>query len=395
MRILLGWFFHCSIFLIFCFQSGISQAGCGKNAIGTARTLTLPTTGGTHYGRSNGGRQLALRNKEIVLTFDDGPLTAKTGTVLRTLRKHCAKATFFPVGKLVKYNPRMIRTIVRQGHSVGSHTYSHHNLSRLPYQRAVYDIYKGFAVTARAAGGRISPFFRFPGLNQTPALKALLRQHNIAIFSIDIDSKDWQGLKGKAMAEAIIKQLSYRRNRGIILFHDINYNTVQSLPVVLETLQKQGYKVVHMRPSQKMNMAQIKRIKAQPALMMSDATASHNHALTRLRPSRRGRVKTTRWRRKKARTTRQRARWALKRRRLTSLRKIQRLRRTARKNRKRKAKRRIRIARINRQRYKRTLRRRLKHHRVKRRSQRRARRSYKRTRRIRVSSAYRSKRRIR
>ncbi len=290
------------------FLSGtqLASAGCGTNAIGTARTLTI--SGSANYGRSHGGRQLALRTKEVVLTFDDGPLAAKTGAILRILRSHCAKATFFPVGKMVAFNPGMIRRIRRGGHTVGSHAMRHINLKKLSYDAAVNQVYKGFAITARAGGGTIAPFFRPPGFNITPEISSLLRRNKISIFGTDIDSTDWKGLKGEEMANHILNHLRNRRQRGIILFHDINRATISSLSLVLKTLKKNGYRVVHIRPGRTIGMTQIRRLKASvPAMMMSRLNKTKTRAIktrhTRLRTARNHRLsrKTKKYHKKRSR----------------------------------------------------------------------------------------------
>ncbi len=286
----------------FFFLSQAAVAGCGKNAIGTARTLVIGAGG--HYGRSHGGRQLPLRAKEIVLTFDDGPLGGKTRSILRILRQHCARATFFPVGKMVQNNRGLVRKIRRAGHTVGSHAMRHINLSKLSYAQGTRQIYNGFAVTARSAGGSVAPFFRPPGFNITPSLKRLLRKNRITVFGTDIDSLDWKGLKGEDMAAHLIKQLKYRRHRGIILFHDINSATVRSLSLVLTLLKKEGYRVVHIRPSRSISMAQIRKIKASPTPLMMSHFQPANTAYNRKRRSKLYRT-TKRKRHIRARSRRQ------------------------------------------------------------------------------------------
>jgi peptidoglycan-N-acetylglucosamine deacetylase len=80
---------------------------------------------------------LATRGKtetsggRIALTFDDGPDPRTTPPVLDTLREHGVKATFFVVGSQVEENPGLLRRIVREGHTIGNHTYDHANMSNL------------------------------------------------------------------------------------------------------------------------------------------------------------------------------------------------------------------------------------------------------------------------
>ena len=61
------------------------------------------------------------QDKEIYLTFDDGPVPEITPWVLQTLSKYNAKATFFCIGKNVKNNPTIFQKIIDEGHSTGNH----------------------------------------------------------------------------------------------------------------------------------------------------------------------------------------------------------------------------------------------------------------------------------
>ena len=71
--------------------------------------------------------RIPTENKELYLTFDDGPTPSVTSWVLEQLRQYNAKATFFCLGRNVKEHPLLFRSIIREGHSVGNHTYDHRN----------------------------------------------------------------------------------------------------------------------------------------------------------------------------------------------------------------------------------------------------------------------------
>src|SRR6202007_2587764 len=86
------------------------------DAIGTSRTIVVdppahPRLGPMHYPES-----MPLRDHEVVLTFDDGPLPKNSNQVLQILADNCAKATFFEVGEQSKANPEGIRKLVEDGH---------------------------------------------------------------------------------------------------------------------------------------------------------------------------------------------------------------------------------------------------------------------------------------
>ncbi|WP_273827979.1 polysaccharide deacetylase family protein, partial [Providencia rettgeri] len=66
-----------------------------------------------------------LEPKEVILTFDDGPLPAITRSVLDTLDQFCTKATFFEIGEMAIAYPSTVKSVLARGHTVGTHTWSH------------------------------------------------------------------------------------------------------------------------------------------------------------------------------------------------------------------------------------------------------------------------------
>jgi peptidoglycan/xylan/chitin deacetylase (PgdA/CDA1 family) len=220
--------------------------------MGLSRIVQIDTTGGPEFGFQHLHGYDFLRDKEVVLTFDDGPWPGSTAAVLRALRDQCLKATFFEIGEHASWHPEITREVIEAGMTVGTHTWSHKDLARNPYagdlERAEQEIELGnSAVHMAAAGGSIAPFFRFPDLQQTPQQLKYLAQRNVAIFSTDIDSRDFAMHKPEQVIKSVMKQLE-RRGKGIILLHDFHRNTAAALPELLNQLKNGGYKVVHMVP---------------------------------------------------------------------------------------------------------------------------------------------------
>jgi peptidoglycan/xylan/chitin deacetylase (PgdA/CDA1 family) len=135
-----------------------------------------------------------LRDKEVVLTFDDGPWPQNTPAVLKALADHCLKATFFEIGEHAVWHPEITKQVIETGHTLGSHTWSHKDLARNPYasdlNKAKQEIEMGVSAVHMAAGAPIALFFRFPDLQHPPQLLAYLGERNIATFSTDIGSFD-------------------------------------------------------------------------------------------------------------------------------------------------------------------------------------------------------------
>ena len=138
-----------------------------------------------------------LRDKEVVLTFDDGPWPQNTPAVLKALADECLRATFFEIGKHATWHPEITKQLIDAGMTVGTHTWSHKDLARNPYandlEQAEQEIEMGNSAVHMAAAGRaVAPFFRFPDLQHPPQLLAYLGERNIAIFSTDINSRDFK-----------------------------------------------------------------------------------------------------------------------------------------------------------------------------------------------------------
>jgi peptidoglycan-N-acetylglucosamine deacetylase len=91
-----------------------------------------------------------------------------------------------------------------------------------------------------------SPFFRFPGLSQTPELTAYLAERNIGIFSTDLDSFDFRTRKPDKVIETVMTKLD-KRGKGIVLLHDFQQSTAIALPALLQQLKAKGFKIVHLK----------------------------------------------------------------------------------------------------------------------------------------------------
>jgi peptidoglycan-N-acetylglucosamine deacetylase len=220
---------------------------CDKpDALGVFRTVAIDTAGGPGFGSEQFKAYDFLEPGEVVLTFDDGPWPNNTPAVLGALAAQCVKATFFPVGKHSSWHPEILKQVVARDHTVGSHTWSHVNLAKKSVQDAKDEIENGFSAVAVAAGRPLAPFFRFPGLSQTPELTAYLAQRNIGIFSTDLDSFDYKLKNADKVITSVMSKLD-KRGKGIILMHDFQQSTAVALPTLLQQLKAKGFKVVHMR----------------------------------------------------------------------------------------------------------------------------------------------------
>jgi peptidoglycan/xylan/chitin deacetylase (PgdA/CDA1 family) len=227
-----------------------ARAQCtNPNALGVARTVEIDTTGGPGFGFQHFKELDFLKDKEVVLTFDDGPWPHNTAAVLKALADECTTGIFFEIGKHATYYPEIAKQVYAAGHTIGSHTWSHATLvdKKLSQDQRKEEIEKGISAVKWALGGiPPAPFFRFPALQHPPEMVTYLGERNIAMFSCDVDSFDFKYHDPKKVMNLIFKGLE-KNGKGILLMHDFHKETAALLPEILKRLKAEGYKVVAMR----------------------------------------------------------------------------------------------------------------------------------------------------
>ena len=224
-----------------------AEDGCtNPNALGVSRVQEVDTHGGVQVGDLQYSHSLNfLGDKEVVLTFDDGPFPSTTPEILATLAEQCTKATFFYVGKMALAYPDILEQVDKAGHTIAAHTWAHANLRKLTPGRASAEIEKGVAMLEARLGHPIAPFFRFPYLSDPKIDIKYLLDRDFGVFSTDVDSWDSHGL---TPSDHIVKYVMTRlkeKGHGIVLMHDIKHTTAHALPEILKQLKDGGYKIVH------------------------------------------------------------------------------------------------------------------------------------------------------
>src|SRR5919108_3031802 len=201
------------------------------NALGIGRTVEIDTTGGPGFGFEHFKELDFLKDKEVVLTFDDGPWEKNTPAVLKALADECTTGIFFSIGKHATYYPEILKEVYKAGHTIGTHTWSHVALvnKKLSEDQRKEEIEKGISAVKWALGGVApAPFFRFPALQHPPEMLTYLGERNIASFSCDIDSFDFK-YRGTKPMDLVMKGLE-KKGKGILLLHDYQKHTAEFLP---------------------------------------------------------------------------------------------------------------------------------------------------------------------
>ncbi|NWG23377.1 MAG: polysaccharide deacetylase family protein [Pseudorhodoplanes sp.] len=226
------------------------------DALGTARELAVGPAQFPRVGRIHFDRTLPLAPKEVVLTFDDGPMPPSTLRVLDALRQECVRATFFLIGRNAATHPEIVRRIRAEGHTVAHHSHSHPMLSRLPPDKAEADIDRGIAAVEAALGskGEPAPFFRFPFFASSPALLERLEKRGYAVFGADLWASDWNLMTPDSQLDMVMRRLR-KTEGGIVLMHDTRAQTAAMIPALLRALKREGFRIVHAVPAGRADMA--------------------------------------------------------------------------------------------------------------------------------------------
>ncbi|MFA6238167.1 MAG: polysaccharide deacetylase family protein [Bacteriovorax sp.] len=175
--------------------------------------------------------------KNIYLTFDDGPIPELTEWILDELDKFNAKATFFCVGSNIINNPSIFEKIIKSGHAVANHSMNHLKGFKLNIEE--------FMQNAEECEILIkNKYFRPPFGQMTPAQYKAIVEKNFQIIYWDVFSGDYLEISPQECAKTVIKKT---RNGSIVLFHDnlkSESNLRHALPIVLKHFSEQNYNFV-------------------------------------------------------------------------------------------------------------------------------------------------------
>ena len=224
------------------------------------QVLTIPGAG----GGNSGGKSilvekgtLASGKKEIALTFDSGWEYSHTLPLLNELDKQKVTATFFPRADWVKKHPDLGREIVKRGHTMGNHSLTHGDMTKM----SVAEIRKEMRQSTEAIEDicKVRPYlFRPPyGAYNDRLLETLAEEGYPYTIMWSIDTIDWDAgnvrkVEGKDtlidenfIVNRVLKNSDSRKNNGIVLMHiggdGGGHLTVKALPRIIEGLRKQGY----------------------------------------------------------------------------------------------------------------------------------------------------------
>jgi peptidoglycan/xylan/chitin deacetylase (PgdA/CDA1 family) len=208
---------------------------------------------------------LPLNDKEVVLTFDDGPLPRYSNEILDILASQCVRVTYFMVGEMARAYPAVVRRVYEEGHTIGTHSEDHPTrFGQLPVEKIRHEIDWGISDVSAALGSPryLAPFFRIPGLARSDTVESELVARGLIVFSSDTVADDWhRHIKPNQIIALAMRRLE-ALGKGILLLHDIHPATAAALPGLLQQLKDNGFHIVQVVPAASYEIAMAKKPEA-------------------------------------------------------------------------------------------------------------------------------------
>ena len=169
---------------------------------------------GQWYGKTFTG--LGGGSRKLALTYDDGPNDPHTLRLLEVLAKHDVRATFFLIGRFVQERPDIVREVVKAGHVIGNHTFTHPNLIFTSADETRSQITRCLQALEDAVG-EPSNLFRPPFGGRRPASLRVVRELGLLPVMWNVTGWDWEAPPAAEIERKVVKQV---RGGDVILLHD-------------------------------------------------------------------------------------------------------------------------------------------------------------------------------
>lgn len=175
----------------------------------------------------------------IAFSFDDGP-SEHTMKVLKILRENGAHATFFMQGHRMEEYAKEVAQVIADGNEIGTHTWSHNNLTKLSAASIRSNLQKCIDLTYQMTGQKVT-LLRPPGGNTNKNARSVCGDMGLYIVNWSVDSRDWESRNASKIYNEIMKEVG---PGAIVLCHDIYSTTAAAMERVIPELVRQGYQIV-------------------------------------------------------------------------------------------------------------------------------------------------------
>ncbi len=202
-------------------------------------SFALPSS----YGDNNIYTSKSNDNKNIALTFDDGPHEKYTKEIIEILEENGVPATFFVIGKNAEQNSELVRLESNCGFEIGSHTYSHRSLRGISACELEKELDECNKVIEGITGNKTC-LFRPPEGICSQTVRSIAREKHYPIILWSVDTNDWRGISSDKIVNTVKKNV---KPGSIILFHDYvsgKSGTPDALRELIPYLKNEGYSFV-------------------------------------------------------------------------------------------------------------------------------------------------------
>ena len=176
--------------------------------------------------------------KYIALTFDDGPSGRFTRTLLKGLRDRDVQVTFFLCGYRMEEYPELAEEILRSGHEIGCHGYSHKDMRSMSRREIAEEVGKMEELLPENC--KIT-FLRPPGGGVSDAVEQVAEVRGLSILSWSVDPQDWATRDAQAIQREVLQKA---KDGDVILLHDMSDSSVNAALAIVDQLRSRGFTFV-------------------------------------------------------------------------------------------------------------------------------------------------------
>jgi polysaccharide deacetylase family sporulation protein PdaB len=217
----------------------------GVMSILLAVIMMLGLIAGKYVSSASTQRKLPIYSvqtdeKKIAITFDAAWTNQDTDELIKILKKHNAKATFFIVGDWAEKFPESVIAFHNAGHSIANHSDTHKAFSKCSREEIQEEIVNCNKKLEAITGDKVT-LLRAPSGDYTDQSLEVAKTHEMQTIQWNVDSLDYTGLSVDEIVHRVISRIE---NGSIVLFHNGVENTAEALDKVLTELSKQGYAFV-------------------------------------------------------------------------------------------------------------------------------------------------------
>lgn len=190
----------------------------------------------------NGGKWIGKDDKTVYLTFDCGYENGYTKSMLQTLKENDVKATFFITGHYLASSKPLVEQMIKDGHIIGNHTYSHKDFTKSSSTEILNDLTKLEDAFYKEFDMKLSNYVRPPRGEYDDKSMKLLYQNGYKTVFWSLAYVDWYKDKYNGNNYSYKKIMAKIHNGAVILMHTVGKDNKEDLDIVIKSLKSMGYK---------------------------------------------------------------------------------------------------------------------------------------------------------